>query len=400
MSKKYKILQLNNRIPFPLNDGGNIATYQVTKHLHAAGHQVIFAALNTLKHHQDPRVMYDVCDMHAVSIDTSITASGIIKGFFQSTPYNIHRFYSDEYAELIAHILQHNDIDIVQVEGIYMGIYLPVIKKHTTAPVILRSHNIEHQIWERLSHRISNPLKKWYLRYLYKKIKAYEYEVMHEFDGIMAITSLDEKFYRNAGYHRPLTTLTPGVECISVGQEDYPEKMNDICMLGSLEWQPNIDGLKWLLREVWPEVVEKIPGAHLHVAGKNPSASVLSIQQKGVTIHGEVENAQHFLEKSPILVVPLHSGGGMRIKILEGMALGKCVVTTSIGAEGIHVEHGKNIIIADHAETFIASLTALFSDPQKVKSIGLNAIANVKEHYVWDKKIEELTDFYKKVIHK
>lgn len=396
MAKKYHILQLNNRIPYPLNDGGNIATYKLTNHLHNAGHQVTFAALNTLKHYQDPEVMSGICDIHTVTIDTSITIPGMLKGFVKKTPYNVDRFYSPAYESLLAELLQHNTFDVVQVEGIYMGIYLPVIRKHTNAPVVLRSHNIEHQIWERLSYRATNPIKKWYLRHLYKKIKSFEHTIMHDFDAIMAITTLDEVFYQNAGYYKELITLTPGVE-VSTTEASYPLENQDVCMLGSLEWQPNIEALHWLLQKVWPKVCETLHDAHLHVAGKNPSDAIMAIQQKGVTIHGEVENAQRFLEKSPILVVPLHSGGGMRIKILEGMALGKCVITTSIGAEGIQVLHGHDIVIADTDQAFTSALIELLSNPERVKQIGLEAKRNVMQHYVWEKKINELVAFYDKI---
>src|SRR6187402_1169399 len=176
MNNKLTILQITNRIPYPLNDGGNIATYNITKQLNKFGHKVILASLNTKKHYQDPTVLTNIATVCTTEIDTTITPHGLVRGLFTKLPYNIERFVSESFKNLLKTLIIEQKPDIIHMEGIYLSIYLDTIKEYSSVPIILRPQNIEHEIWERAAQNEKNVLKKWYFKNLSSKIKQFELE--------------------------------------------------------------------------------------------------------------------------------------------------------------------------------------------------------------------------------
>ena len=391
-------MQITNRIPFPLNDGGNMATYNVTKYLNRFGHQVILASLNTKKHYQNPSVLANISKVHTSDIDTTIRFSGLLKALFSKMPYNVKRFISPEFNSLLEKIIKEQKPDVIQMEGIYLAVYAESIKKIASIPLLLRSHNIEHEIWERTAENEKNPIKKWYLKNLSTKIKNFEREKIHAFDGIMAITERDADFYRKNKYKGKLKTVAAGVDLELYSSEKASNEKPSLCFLGSMEWMPNIQGIEWYLEKVWPTLREKFPELTLHIAGKNMSEEMKSRKVEGVTFHGMIPDAISFLNQHSIMIVPLLSGGGMRLKIVEAMALGRCVVSTSIGAEGIEAKEGSEILLADTPEEFISKTEALIKGEVNSTTIGENARKIAQEKYSWEKLVREIENFYFELI--
>ncbi|RYD70195.1 MAG: glycosyltransferase, partial [Sphingobacteriales bacterium] len=241
------ILQITSRIPFPLNDGGNIATYFVTDYLKKLGHKVTLAALNTKKHHQKPEVLSDIAQVFATDIDTTVTIPGLIKGFFGELPYIVSRFWSTEFEQQLAHILQQKTFDIIQLEGVYMAIYLPVLRKFSKAKIVLRAHNVEHQIWQRLSENEPALHKRLYMRYLANKVRRFEEEYACKFDGIIAITETDAAWFKKQCATTQITSISAGVHLAKPEQISLEKLKPTVAILGSLEWAPNVQGLEWFL---------------------------------------------------------------------------------------------------------------------------------------------------------
>src|SRR6478735_4344344 len=369
-----KILQIANRIPFPLTDGGNIATYNVTRFLSTFGHKVTLATLNTLKHYQDPAVLSAICKVKAVEHDTSITPWGLALSLVQKMPYNVKRFWSDEFETMLADLLQEETYDVIQMEGIYLALYSDVVRHYSKAPLILRSHNIEHEIWQRMSEHDTNPLKRWYYGMLTRKIKAFEEKHLHDFDAIVAITDRDAEYYRKHQYKGQLVTINAGVDLHKfIPAKTEPEPAT-LCFLAGMEWLPNQQGLDWFLAEVWPLLKKQYPTLSLHIAGKAMPAHYFKLQLPDVKVHGMVSDAVDYLRKYEIFIVPLLSGGGMRLKIVEGLALGKCIVSTSVGAEGVAYQNGKDILIADSPKEWIDAVGKVMSQSDLSSSIGREAI--------------------------
>ena len=390
--RQLKILQITNRIPWPLNDGGNIATYNVTRNLL----DLTLLSLNTKKHFQDPKVLDKRLKVVAVPIDTTVTPLGVLKGLFSRMPYNIARFESEEFRDKIAQLLQNNEFDLILMEGIYLGIYLATIRRFSPVPVVLRSHNIEHQIWERLAVNESNLLKRFYLADLAKKIRAFELKVFQEFEGIITISELDEAWYREQGFGGKLKTISAGAEVSpAFPPQNWPE--HSVCFLGSLEWQPNVQGLYWFIEKVWPTVIARFPDAQLHVGGKNPPKELESLSAPGLTFHGMVPDAAEFILSSQVFIVPLHSGSGIRLKILEAMALGKCIVTTPIGAEGIAARNGEHLFLAADEISFAECINQAFADRSLSLRLGENAWKIALENYDWRVLVSGFVQFFQEL---
>ncbi|SDK33928.1 Glycosyltransferase involved in cell wall bisynthesis [Catalinimonas alkaloidigena] len=396
-----RILQLTNRLPWPLNDGGNIATYLLTHHLHKRGHHLTLASLNTRKHHTDPAPLRSVTDEVLVTeVDTSFTALGLLKGAFQMAPYNVSRFHREEFAHLLRTHLQTHTVDLIQLEGIYLASYLPLLRRYSQAPVVLRAHNVEHQIWARVAAAERNLAKRWYLQQLVPKIQRFELTYIPRFDGIVAITEADAEFFRRYHAGKPLATIPAGPDPAWFERSSAAEVLpQSVGFLGSLEWVPNAQGVAWLLADIWPRVQAALPHATLHIAGKNPPPSLQpgAPVPTGVHLHGPVPDAAAFLERCQILVVPLLSGSGMRLKVVEALALGKCIVTTSIGTEGIPLQSGQQGWIADMPEAFAETLINLLQHPQQICATGQAARAWAQEQYHWDQLVRQFETFYASV---
>ncbi len=390
------LLQITNRIPYPLNDGGAIAIYYVSKYMYLAGHQVVIASLNTNKHYQDPSVMNEFAQVYTHDINTDLSIWKALNNlFFSNIPYNIQRFLSQEFSELLIEVTQKHPPDIIQLEGLHLCLYLDLMKSITHVPVILRAHNVEFEIWQRLSQNEKNPLKKVYLNHLSQKIKKYEIQNLNLLDGILSISSKDENHFRKLGYKGPIKTVPVGVSEKWLNQDlFFEEKITQIGFLGSLEWLPNVQGLEWFLDNVWLKFHEQFPDIELHIAGKKPIEKVKKWKYPKVVIHGEVPDALEYLKSFSVVIVPLLSGSGMRVKVIESMALGKCIITTSIGAEGIDVQHYKNIIVANQPSEWLKELENLIKNPTFAIQLGEKAREFVKEHYEWSHLIQEMQNFY------
>lgn len=398
MSIPLRILQITNRIPFPLNDGGNIATYNVTYFLNEAGHQVTMASLNTKKHYQDPAVLKDItAEIFDVSIDTTITSLGLLKGLFQKMPYNIKRFQSSAFNQLLIDLLSKNTYDIIQIEGSYMALYISSLRKYSKAKIVLRSHNIEHEIWRRMSLNESNPLKKLYFSMLAQKIKKFEDKSLHEFDAIIAITARDADYYKNQNFKGILTYINAGANLELFVPNHSKVISGSICFLAGLDWLPNRQGLDWFLSEIWQKVLIKYPYIKLHIAGKEMPESYYALQSTQIEIHGTVPDAVEYLQKYEIFVVPLLSGGGMRLKVVEGMALAKCIVSTSIGAEGVEYS-SDDIVIANTPEEWVDRLSYLLENPLEIKRIGHNAHRLAEKKYNWKNLVDSFISLYRQVL--
>ncbi len=389
-----KILILTNRIPFPLNDGGNIAIFYLVKFLTKRGHDVQLLSFNTKKHYQKEDVLKEHVKLNAVDLDNSFNLIGIFKGIFQSLPFYIKRFDSTDYREKLSELLKNSDFDIVQTETIYMGMFADQIREESKAKLVLRAHNIENLIWARLSENSLNPLKKIYFKYLSNRIGSFERKTAEKFDKVIPITETDADFFESFLKKDRVKSISAGIDFDKYVNYHKRSKQNTVCFLGSLEWQPNIEGLQWFLKNVWPKLSQINKFVEFHIAGKNPPAFLMNIEKERVKMHGMVEDAMEFLSNYEIMVVPLLSGSGMRLKVIEAMAMKKCIVSTSIGAEGIEISKDE-LILVDKADKMALTINELLQNESKRMRLKENAFSFVKENYDWNNLIAQFEAVYK-----
>ena len=213
---------------------------------------------------------------------------------------------------------------------------------------------------------------------------------------LVAITERDLANFRKMGYKNGAMVSPIGIDT-SYYKVPLREATQDlsICFIGSLDWMPNLEGISWFLNSVWPRLHKDLPQLELHVAGRNTPENILNMDRNGIEIHGEVQDAIAFVNAHPVMIVPLFSGSGMRVKILEGMALGKCVVTTQMGLEGIDAKHQEHVLIANTEEEFAAAIKYCNSHAEEIKNIGLRAKQYVESSYDNKYIAEKLFDTYK-----
>jgi glycosyltransferase involved in cell wall biosynthesis len=380
-----RILQLVNRIPYPLNDGGNIGVHYYTEGYLHAGVNLSMLAMNTTRHWIDverlPALYKKLAYFKAIKVDNRVKPMDAFLNLFKKSSYNIDRFISDDYTKELILLLQNNTYDVVQLEGLFLVPYIEVIRKYSKAKIAIRQHNIEFRIWERLAVQAKNPFKKAYLHLLAKRLKAYELQHMNDYDLVLPISKEDEKFFKNLGATSP-TFLHPfGIQTENIPFSPCADQPLSLYHIGAMDWLPNQESVDWLIENVIPLVVAKMPEIKLYLAGRNMPQHYFQKQSKNIEVLGEVPDAQAFERDKSILVVPLLSGGGVRIKIFQAMAMGKTIVTTSIGVEGIEAVDGRDVFVADNPQDFANKIIDILNHPEWIQQTGLAARALVETKY-------------------
>ena len=396
------ILQLSNKFVYPPKDGGAIGIFNYTKAFSGLGCQVTMLAMNTSKHYYNvknlPSEIKPIADFITVDIDTKVNVFSALFKLLQNRSYNIDRFISSAYNNKLIELLHQKKFDIIQLEGLYLSPYVETIRAFSEATIVMRSHNIEHEIWERISENETNFLKKWYLRLLAKQLRKYETSRLNKYDLVTSVTERDAQILKSLGCELPIH-VCPAPYDETVLQPTKSEiEFPSVFFIGALDWMPNVEGLEWFLKNVWPKINEQFPHLKFYIAGRNiqQAASILSIisKLKNVVIAGEVENAYDFMNSKAIMIVPLFSGSGIRVKIIEGMALGKTIVSTSLGAEGIPCKDGQNILIADTPEVFTEKIGKCIHEKIFFSIVGDNAYQFSKRQFSSHEVTNKLLGFY------
>jgi glycosyltransferase involved in cell wall biosynthesis len=403
-----KILLLCNKSPYPAREGGPIAMNMIIEGLVRAGHSVKVLAVNSNKYHVDissiPEKYRKKTGIELVYIDLGIHPLAAFRNLFSGRSYHVERFISHDVEKALIRILQSEKFDIVQFEMLYMSPYIAVVRKYSEARIVLRAHNIEHLIWERVAASTKNPVKRMYLDHLVRKLKKYECSTVRHFDGIAAITEQDAAFFRSAecwqhetGSHIPIVAIPFGIDPQQFPETNKEPEFPSLFSIGAMDWIPNLEGICWFLEQVWPEIHRKYPGLHYYLAGRNMPDSLREKRIPNVEVVGEVEDATAFMQSKAILIVPLFSGSGIRIKIIEGMANGKTVISTRVGAEGIQYTHGRDIFIADTPEEFVRFISDCVENKAMCETTGRNARDLIFKSYDRDLIISKLLGFYQKI---
>jgi len=394
-----KILQLCNKPPLPAIDGGCIAMNNITQGLLNDGHKVKILTIFTPKHDFNPQhytqQYLDQTQIEGVFVDTNVNVVDAFASFMTSDSYNITRFFSPDFDIKLTRILKAEKYDVVHLESLFMTPYLHTIRRFSSAPVVLRAHNVEYVIWEKLASGKFNFAKKTYLKYLSAKLKRYELSMLSAVNGIAAISDEDQHRIVGLGIKKPITTIPFGIDLEKYSPATTEGEMA-LFHIGSMEWSPNVEGINWFLENVWPLVSSRYPTLKLYLAGKGLTENS-SFNYTNVLSVGEVENAIDFMNSKSIMIVPLLSAGGIRVKIIEGLALQKAIISTPIGADGIHCENGKHLMIAQSPDEWIKVIDHLVSNPEQIKSLGRNGRKHIESTF--DNKVitQDLVQFYKEL---
>ena len=365
-----------------------------------AGHQVKVLAINSEKYNVKesdiPEEYKQKTGIELIDVDLTVKPLNAFLNLFTRKSYHAERFISEEFKKRLAAVLDKEQFDVVQLEVLFMAPYVETIRRHSKAMIVLRAHNVEHKIWERIAKDTKSPLKRWYINHLAKTLKEFELNALETVDGVAAITRKDAAFFRKY-CSKPVIDIPFGVYPEQFDPKYEIEGKPKFYHIGSMNWMPNEEGIRWFVDEVLPKTVEKVPDFVYHLAGRSMPEWLTSMKNPHVDVVGEVPDAKEFVTNHDIAIVPLLSGSGIRIKIIESMALGKTVITTRVGAEGILYDEEVNIIIAENKAKMVEAIRSLNENPETAVRIGQAARKLVEETYDNRKIIARLLMFYEQI---
>jgi len=396
-----KILQLANKATFP-PDGGTLAVLSLAKGYIKNGHRVFLLNIETHKHINKPELIepeyHNKITIQGVKVNTRISVIELLFNFFFSgKPYIAQRFFSTSYSEKLTAILQSENVDLVQIEGLYMLQYIYTIKKHFSKKTIYRPHNMEYKIWQKNAKETNSLIKKIYFNSIAKRLKRLEQTLLNSYDFIIPISPVDAQHYNALGNKKPLHIAPFGVDFKKIPNSQTNKNQQNLLFIGALDWIPNQNGLIWFINKCWNKILETETKTELLIAGRNaPPEFINFIQNKpGVKYIGEINHVYDFMINNGPLIVPLFSGSGLRVKIIEAMALKKSIISTSTGAEGIPYTDYKNIIIANTEDEFVKGVKYLIQNKNNQEEIGKNAFHLAVKQYDYEKIAHNVLNFIK-----
>ncbi len=387
---------LCNKLPYPPKDGGAIASLNMAKGLAENGCKVDLLAMNTPKHYFDVSLIPQMFDIRffAVNVPTQIKPIDLLLNlFFSDEPYIAKRFVSKEYQRKLIGLIKENDYDIIQLETPYLAYLIPVIRSLAKVKIVYRAHNVENHIWKGIALKENNFLKKKYVSNLAKRIERFEKEILKAVDFVVPISNDDNKVLQQYCSSIISVVIPTGIELSSLVpfQNESP---HNIFFIGALDWMPNQDALKWFIENVWQKL-RNATDISFSVAGRNAPKDFVDFMKKNhVDYLGEVNDAREFMLQNGIMIAPLHSGSGMRVKIIEGMSCSKAIIASKVAASGIKFSDKKCILIANSAAEFIQQINFLLNDNSFYNSIRVNALEFVSSNFNNQKLTKELTQFY------
>jgi polysaccharide biosynthesis protein PslH len=385
-----KILWIKTELLHPVDKGGRIRTYQMLRAL-ARHHHIVYLALDDGTPGAAERAAAAEYCAVLETVPFRPTPKGTV-GFLRDValnllsprPYVIDRYRVPALTERIRRVVREQQIDLVVCDFLAASINVP---DDLGVPIVLFQHNVETMIWERHAQVAANPLTKFYFGQQAARMRRFERDDCARYDLVIAVSENDADVFRREMGIRHVAAVPTGVDIDYFALRNPADvKPGTMVFTGSMDWMPNEDGMAWFTSEILPKIQQQVPGATLAIVGRNPSAKVRSLHnpEAGVVVTGSVPDVRPYLASAAVFIVPLRVGGGTRLKIFEGMAMGLPTVSTTIGAEGLQLVDGEHLQLADTADTFAAACTALLADTAAATALATRGQSYVRTTCSWD----------------
>lgn len=382
-----RILQISNLVPFPPTDGGRIGIYGITKSLAEQGNQIdLICYLKNSDLDFSLNGLRPICNPYLLDVQTENNFWKAFLNLFSEVPYNVSKYCRKELVNSVKELLTKNIYDIVYVDTLHMGWIVDFVRGLTKAPIVIRCHNLEMRIMKRYAHVSQNLILKWFAQLQYKKLISYEPYIYSKFDQCIMVSDRDREELLELNPNVNATTIPAGIDSKLLRINKKDAIPYSIVHIGHTDWLPNYDSLKWFLDEIFPALVKEEPRVKLFVYGSGNTYKfpVPETLKQNVNIIGFVPDLWKELEDKSLAVVPLRIGGGIRLKILEMLAIGQNILTTSIGKEGINVKHGKHLLIADSKEDFIRTILNYFNNIYNNEQMSAEGKKFIQDNYTWE----------------
>jgi len=303
--------------------------------------------------------------------------------------------YQDDRLQVrLNQLIRENPFDVVQVEFAQMGSYNLPRYQGRNPVFVLDEHNIEYDIVRRTAHADGGVLRKAYSAANWRKVRNEELAAWRRFDGVALTSKRDEELLLEDVPSARTAVIPNAVDLETFTPNDTPVEPATLLFFGALDYHPNLEGMEYFLDEIMPGIQRRMPQVKLWVVGRNPPSTILTRQSEFIEFTGYVDDPRTYLDRASVVVVPLRIGGGTRFKIVEAMAKGKPIVSTSIGAEGLDAEHEKHLLLADTPEAFVESVCRLLEQPEFANTLGKAGRQFAEAHFGWEAVVQKLERFY------
>ena len=385
VSSRLRVLVLDEWLHYPPNSGRGVRTWSLLQRL-ARRHRL------SLLCYGDPEAEAAVAaraaglSLHLVRPFPAPRGArlygGLLANVFSRHPYSVWKHYTKRYENRLRELLRDDQFDLVHCECTVYARFLGAVER---LPKLIMAHNVESQILFRRAQQSRTIVERVFFGLQARRMEAFEREVLRQADWVTLVTGLDAEQVRAWGVQRT-SVVENGVDVDQFVPLEGNCDRDEILFLAALDWYPNLDALDYLLKDIFPLVRQASPRARLRIVGRRPPAGLKEriARCPGVELVGEVADVRPFLTRAAVVAVPLRIGGGSRIKILEALAMGKAVVSTSIGAEGLAVTDGMHLLLADAPSDFAARTVELLKSSEERLRLGENGRKLVVERYSWD----------------
>lgn len=350
----------------PVDTGGKIRSYKILRHLartHAVTLLTYYGGQRDEGYEEAIKCEFPSCEtIYTAALDGTPFAQSLayVRRVFQPAPFAVSKFTHLDTQRLIAKWLIDKKFDVAVCDFLSASQNFP---DAPATPVVLFQHNVETALWQRLAAIASNPVKLVAYRLEARKMADYERAVLRQFRYVIAVSEHDRQLMLAMEPSCEISIVATGVDTeqyrVAPASTVYPPR---ILFLGSMDWEPNIDAVLYFCRDILPRILARFPSAIFQIVGRNPHPTVQRLSSHSVQVTGTVPSVTEYLRDATVVVVPLRIGGGTRLKVFEAMATGRAIVSTSIGAEGLAVEGGRDLILADDAEVFAQAVVRLLGD--------------------------------------
>jgi sugar transferase (PEP-CTERM/EpsH1 system associated) len=386
-----KILWLKTELLHPVDKGGKIRTYHLLKQL-KADHHVTYLTLD------DGAAPADAADSateycHDLIRIPHLTRAKFSAGFYaelalnmtSSLPYAIRKYQSADMNGAISEATSKNNFDVVICDFLAPAVNLP---RNLKTPVVLFQHNVEAEIWRRHCEVQQNAARKLYLYWQWRKMQRFEREACRRVDSVIAVSEADARMIERDYGVPKVHDIPTGVDVDFFRPANGGHaRPNSLVFTGSMDWLPNEDAINYFTQQILPLIKKSIPDVSITVVGRNPSPrlSELSRREPSIKVTGRVDDVRPYMDAAAAYIVPLRIGGGTRLKIYEALAMEKPTISTTIGAEGLNINNGEDLLLADTPTDFANAVVRVLKEPALARELGVRGAQTVRERYGWNK---------------
>lgn len=388
-----RILVLSPVLPHPPTWGFVTRVYQFLRLL-SITHEVTLLTYSPQEDGPDVSALRSICAaVHTIPAPGGHKRLAQLTSLLSPVSYQWRSHYSARMQERLTEVTSAQRFDVIQVESSQMACF----DFDPRAALVIDEHNIEYELLYRTFQTESSAVRRAYNWIEYRKFRREETGAWRRANGVAA-TSAREAGIIHGLVHRPTRSVPNGVDVRYFSSDPVATDPDAVVLTGLMKYRPNVDAAVYFVREVLPRIVAVRPRMVFYIVGGDPSEEVRQLAGPNVVVTGTVPDVRPFVQKAAVFVVPLRMGSGTRLKVLEGLSMRKAMVSTSLGCEGIDVEHGRHLLIADDPESFASAVLGLLNDSDRARALAEAGRDLVEAKYRWESVVSELESFYRELL--